>query len=375
MKSETSAFDLFFIVRELQKLKDAKLEKVFHTKDNKNSILFRFYSKDNGRLFLKLELPNQIYFTQHKEEYDKVSGFGMFLRRHLQSTRLIKINQNEFDRVLDLTFEIRKKGVTSINHVIIELFGTGNLVLINEENKILGLLYSQRWKDRQILPGKTYIFPQAQFNPLESDFSTFVEQIKKSSKSLLVAILASDISLGGEYAEELCARAKIDKNKELNSLTDDDFKKLFDEIEKIKNEKISGIVYEKTVTPFKFLTSGEEKENHDSFCLALDEKLTQKKNVDVRKEVESKSSSKLNKIENVLKKQNEMILKITINADIFQKQGEKIYENYPKLTIIINELNSLRKTNEWKEIKNIFKEKYPYVKLNEKNNEIVVDVE
>ncbi len=375
MKSETSAFDLFFITKELQKLKDAKLEKVFHTKTDKNSILFRFYCKEFGKLFLKIAIPNQIYITEHKEDYGNVSGFGMFLRRHLQSTRLIDIKQQGFDRVLDFTFEIRRKGVVSINHLIIELFGTGNLILINQDNKILGLLYSQRWKDRQILPGKTYIFPEAQFNPLESDFSTFVTKLKKSSKSLLVAVLASDISFGGEYAEELCARAKIDKNTNLDSLKDTELKKLFDEIQNMKNEDINGFIYGKTITPFKFLTSGEIAKEHDLFCEALDEKLTEKKNVSTMKNAESKTSSKLSKIENVLKKQKEMLSRIVEDSDKYQKQGEKLYENYQELTIIIEEIKSLRKTIDWKEIKNIFKEKHPNVKINEKNNELLVEVE
>ena len=375
MKSETSAFDLFFITKELQKLKDAKLEKVFHTKTDKNSILFRFYCKELGKVFLKVSIPNQIYITEHKEDYENVSGFGMFLRRHLQSTRLIDIKQKGFDRVLDFTFEIRRKGVVSINHLIIELFGTGNVILINQDNKILGLLYSQRWKDRQILPGKTYIFPEAQFNPLENDYSSFVTKLKKSSKSLLVAVLASDISLGGEYAEEVCVRAKIDKNTSLDSLKDTDLKKLLDEIQNMKNENIKGFIYEKTITPFKFLTSGDITKEHDLFCEALDEKLTERKNVSTMKNVESKTSSKLSKIENVLKKQKEMLSRILEDSNKYQKQGEKLYENYQELTIIIEEIKSLRKLKDWEEIKNIFKEKHPNVKINEKNNELLVEVE
>jgi len=274
MKKEISAFDLYFIVKEMQYLIGAKLEKVYHSKTFKNEILFRFYSKDHGKLFLRADILNNIYFTQYKDEYDSVSGFGMFLRKHLTNTQIKSIKQYEFDRVIDIEFEIRKKGVTSKNNLIIELFGGGNIILINEDKKILGLLYSQKWKDRTIYPGKTYVFPKANFNPLSSEKNDFVKKIKASEKESIVKALASDTALGGEYAEEVCARAKVDKNLAINKLSPEEIELLFTIIKNMKQENIKGLVYSETITPFEFLTAKNLKEEYKTFCEALDNVLT-----------------------------------------------------------------------------------------------------
>ncbi len=375
MRSETSAFDLFFITKELQKLKDAKLEKVFHSKEKKNEILFRFYTKEYGKVFLRVFTPNHIYLTQYKEDYDVPSGFGMFLRRHLQGTRLVNISQRGFDRVLDLEFEIRRKGVTSTNHIIIELFNPGNVVLINGELKVLGLLNSQRWKDRSILPGKPYVFPSPQFNPLNASKEEFIEKLKTSSRNYLVAALASDISFGGENAEELCMRSNVKKDLNVADLSNEDFQKLFDEIQNMKNKEIKGIIYDKTIVAFEFLSAGTIKKEYKTFCEALDEELTEKKNISNAKDSESKKKTKIKKVENILNKQEQMLSRIIEDSEKYQKTGEKIYENYEGITALMAEIKTLRDTMDWAEIKKLFKERYPRVQINEKNNELVVDLE
>jgi len=375
VRSETSAFDLFFITKELQKLKNAKLEKVFHSKEKKNEVLFRFYTQEYGKLFLRVMSPNHIYLTQYKEDYEVPSGFGMFLRRHLQGTRLINITQKGFDRVLDLEFEIRKKGVTSTNHLIVELFNPGNVILINGDSKILGLLNSQRWKDRSILPGKPYIFPEPQFDPINSDKEGFVKKLKSSNKDSLVVALASDISFGGENAEELCVRTKIEKDVKVADLSEGDFENLFNEIQNLKNQDVKGIVYDKTIVAFEFISAGSIKKQYNSFCEALDEELTEKKNISNSKNAESKQKTKVKKIENILEKQEGMLVRIIADSEKYQKTGEKIYENYEGLTALSAEIKTLRDTMDWIDIKKLFKERYPRVQINEKNNELVVDLE
>ena len=374
MKKEISAFDLFFVVKEMQCLNGAKLEKVYHSKTFKNEILFRFYSKDHGKLFLRADIINNIYFTQYKDEYDSVSGFGMFLRKHLTNTQIKSIKQHEFDRVIDIEFEIRKKGVISKNNLIIELFGGGNIVLINEDNKILGLLYSQKWKDRTIHPGKTYIFPKPNFNPLSSDKNDFVKRIKASEKESIVKALASETALGGEYAEEVCARAELDKNLKINDLSDENIELLFTIIQNMKQEETKGFVYSKTITPFEFKTAKDLKKEYATFCEALDNVLTERRQLSKISNLEKKVEAKLSKIKNILKKQEKMYSQIKEDSDSYQKRAEKIYENYTFFDDLLKELKELKESKSWEEIKELFKKKHPSVIINEKNNEVVVDI-
>ena len=137
MKNEMSAFDICFIVKELQKLQDAKIEKIFHSKINKNELLIRFYAGEQGKLFLKINVPGSVYLTSYKNEFESLSGFGAFLRKHLLGSRLINISQKDFERVLIFDFETRRKGEFIKNQLVVELFGQGNIILKNDEDKIL----------------------------------------------------------------------------------------------------------------------------------------------------------------------------------------------------------------------------------------------
>ena len=65
------------------------------------------------------------------------SSFAMKLRKHLRSLRLENISQlGNLDRVVDIRFGSGQNA----HHVILELYGRGNLILTDGEYKILGLL-------------------------------------------------------------------------------------------------------------------------------------------------------------------------------------------------------------------------------------------
>ena len=90
---------------------------------------------------------------------------------------------------------------------------------------------------------------------------------------------------------------------------------------------------------------------------------------------EKKFESKINKVENILNKQQEMLKQITSDADKYQEMGESIYKEYTLINGVLLDINNLRKTKSWPEIKGIFKKKHPSVKINEKNNELIVDLQ
>jgi predicted ribosome quality control (RQC) complex YloA/Tae2 family protein len=374
MKNEMSAFDICFIVKELQKLQDAKIEKIFHSKINKNELLIRFYAGEQGKLFLKINVPGSVYLTSYKNEFESLSGFGAFLRKHLLGSRLINISQKDFERVLIFDFETRRKGEFIKNQLVVELFGQGNIILKNDEDKILGLLFSQRWKDRHILPGKKYVFPASQFDPLHSNKNDFHKKLKESKMSSIVKSLATDISLGGQYAEEVCKRAKIDKTTSFDNLSEEEIELLYVVTTNFASYDIKGSIYKNSITPFIFDSYDSPIKTYDSFCEALDEKLTEKKQESEMSSSEKKFETKLNKIENVLHKQQEMLKQIETDADKYQEMGEAIYLEYQLLNNILVEIIELRKTKSWSEIKDLFKAKHPAVKINEKNNELIVDL-
>eukprot|EP00804_Cyclotella_cryptica_P012419 CCRYP_010860-RA/>CCRYP_010860-RA protein AED:0.03 eAED:0.03 QI:201/1/1/1/0.5/0.33/3/3439/689 len=78
-----------------------------------------------------------VQYTQSSSASTMPSSFAMKLRKHLRSLRLENVSQlGNLDRVVDFRFGSGK----SAHHVILELYGRGNLILTDGEYAILGLL-------------------------------------------------------------------------------------------------------------------------------------------------------------------------------------------------------------------------------------------
>ncbi|CAN0005340.1 unnamed protein product, partial [Ectocarpus sp. 12 AP-2014] len=107
------------------------------------------YDLDSKTFLLKLASPGQekailllesgvrfhtTKFTHTKS--DMPSGFSMKLRKHIRTQRLEDVRQVGMDRVVDFKFGSGKAS----NHVILELYASGNIILTDSKYEILDLL-------------------------------------------------------------------------------------------------------------------------------------------------------------------------------------------------------------------------------------------
>jgi predicted ribosome quality control (RQC) complex YloA/Tae2 family protein len=97
---------------------------------------------------------------------------------------------------------------------------------------ILDCVVSRQWKHRDIRPGAEYKFPPPRFNPITADLDGFRKTVHGSTSDA-VRTLATASNLGGQYAEEICLRAGIDKSVKAKDLTDDDIARLFKALREI----------------------------------------------------------------------------------------------------------------------------------------------
>jgi predicted ribosome quality control (RQC) complex YloA/Tae2 family protein len=99
--------------------------------------------------------------------------------------------------------------------LIDELFGKGNLILINRpDRKIISASMLRSWKDRSILPNKEYVYPPSRINPFELNHS---ELEKYFGEKEAVVVLAVELGFGGELARNICEKTGIDKeSKRIN---------------------------------------------------------------------------------------------------------------------------------------------------------------
>lgn len=373
MKTETTSLDLHFIVKELQLLVGGKVDKLYEQKEDRKSFMFRFHVPGLGKQQLKLMVPNFVYLTDFKEQFPDVPpGYCMFLRKRLGNARLRRIEQVGFERILELEFETKDQKYI----MIIELFSKGNVILCNPDYKIVSPLENKNWGVRTVRGGIKYEFPPKQTNTLELSEGDFSEIIKKSKKNI-VKSLAVDFGLGGLYAEELCIRAKLDKELEAKKLDDKQIKKLHKEINKLHSAAThKPVLYENgELTPFVLEQFKDVKNKaFKTFNEALDSELSKNLEKAEIKSQEDVKKEKENKIQVILDEQEQRIDGLEKSISENTKKGELIYEHYNDVKQILELLKKARDKYSWEEIKEKIKDHKIIKEIKEKEGKIIVDL-
>ncbi|KYK24386.1 hypothetical protein AYK26_06825 [Euryarchaeota archaeon SM23-78] len=370
MKSELTSLDLYYLVREFQALVGARIDKVYEQDTDKNEFLFIFHKSGVGKLMLRFNLPGIVYLTEYKQVFpDTPPGFCVFLRKHLASARIKEVRQKGFERILELVFDTK----AGIRILICELFSKGNMVLVDEEYKIRGLLKPQNWQARTIRGGIKYEYPPTQPDTPSVSEEQIKDIIINSKKDSVVKTLAIDLGLGGLYAEELCMRAGIDKDKK--KLNDDELKKLFKELKGLFSEEIKAYKINNEVLPFKLKIFGQNKQDsYDSFNQALDDVLTEKVVKEVEAKVVKEKQSKEDKVSLIVKKQEERVKDLEKSITDNQRKGELIYEHYNEVKDLLENINADRKKMSWDDLKKKYKSNKLIKSIDEKKGLIILDI-
>ncbi len=195
-----------FIIEKIVKTIDENVvgmhvQKIFS--DSKNSYLIKFSSNK----FIKIDLSGDKGYINYlnKKSIGEAEDSQMiiFLRRYLQSAKLVSIEQLEFDRIIKLDFlgrdEVYDKAVYRI---YIELIGRhSNLIVTNSEDKILYALKYTPWElemDHRINQGIVYATMKSEKNdPRRSDAiysDVDFKNIKGFHKRLNQLVLDNDMS-------------------------------------------------------------------------------------------------------------------------------------------------------------------------------------
>lgn len=366
MQGEISSLELFYMVKELNDLVGGRIDKVYQ-KDRE--FLFTMHVRSRGRKMLKI-MPNAVYLTEYKEEFPKTPhGFCTFLRKRLGGTAIKSIFQKDFERIIEIEFE----GKEDNYRIIIEIFNKGNVILCDEDYKVISALESHKWKDRTVRGGIKYEFPPSQTNILFLDEKEVAKIIKESNKDSIVKILAIDFGLGGLYAEELCALSKIDKDKE--TLSPAEIKKIADVLKKLLKKKIKSNITGKEILPFDLkLFENDERKYFESFSEAIDSEFS-KRIISKQKNVaEDKKNAGLDRIRLIIKQQEQTIKGMEKSEKENTEKGEFIYEHYEEIKKILEDMSLARKKFSWGEIKERLKGHKVIKQINDKEGKITIEL-
>ena len=301
MKKEMSGCDIHAIVKELPLGYVKNIKKI---SDEEGKFILRIGKKD-----IFFDLGGWIYVTKKSFELEK-----MVLKKELENKRIVGIEPNGLDRIINFNFVNFK--------LVVELFGGGNLFIVRDG--IIEYVYKRReFKDRKLKVNEEYRLPPQRHNIFSTSYEEF-ERMIKSCKFDVVRALAINFNFGGEYAEEICFKAGVDKNKKVRDLEKKDIETVYRVIGGIfeEMEEGNGYVYysngePRMVLPIKGGRWKEVKE-FESFSKAIEEYLD---------EMSKKESEK----ERIHRRQEEAMEKAEAEMNELNRTIEKVYENYAEI--------------------------------------------
>jgi len=346
MQRGLSSFDIYVIVSEFQNLIGSYIDKIYQP--SPDELLIRINNKNiNEKEIIYIKNSDLICTTQKVFSVpQKPSTFAMTCRKYLLNGRITEITQHEFDRIIKI--KIQKKEGEYI--LVFELFKNGNIILLNPEEKIILPLITQQWAHRTIRPNRTYNPPPSQINPLHIGEKQFYELLKKSKKDI-VRTLAVTINLSGTYAEEICFKSDIDKNKKPTDLDGDLITKLYVEfrnlLEIFKTKNFNPVyVKEKEeivdILPFKFKSyNNYEFVKTNRFCRGLEHFIIVKKPIQ-----QTKYQNKIEKLQRQILQQKKTLKSFNQNIDRKKIEGDIIYLNFKQCEELLDEINILLEQKE-----------------------------
>jgi len=366
-----SFLEVHHLVKELHSLEGSKITKIYN-KSNTNTII-QLYSSKLGKKFLNIVNNKIIFIDDRKETYDTPSTICLRLRKNLEGSKILKIDQIRSERVIELllTFRDQKK------RLIIELFSKGNLILCDNDYKVILATFYHKWKDREIKPNIKYEFPKKDLNTFNMSIDEFRTLIISSNKESIVKSLALDVGIGGVYAEEICLNAKIDKLRSPNSFEEKDINILFDHFNYLLRLKLKPQIILKDkeiidIVPINLhYYNNFEKKEFKNFSKALSYYINHS---DVIKPKKSQLDAERKKYEEIIKKQVNKIKEMEKSENEQRKKGEIIYEKYQLIDEILKQVKTKLKTTNLHDLKKSLKNNKIIKKIDPKEKTINVEI-
>ncbi|USZ67844.1 NFACT family protein [Halorussus salilacus] len=370
-KRELSSIDLAAVVAELGAYEGAKLDKAYLYDDDFIRLKMRDF--DRGRVELLVEVgENKRAHVAAPENVPDAPGrppnFAMMLRNRLSGADFAGVEQYGFDRILQFHFERDDEDTT----IVAELFGQGNVAVLDENREVVDSLDTVRLKSRTVAPGSRYEFPDERVNPLEIDYEVLVAHMEESDTDI-VRTLATQLNFGGLYAEEVCTRAGVEKGKDIADADESDYEAVYDAIQRlaepVRAAEFDPRVYREDgrlvdVTPVPLEEYGDlEAEGFDTFNEAVDFYFA---NVDFEGDDPGDGEvgdqrpdfeAEIQKQKRIIEQQEGAIEGFEEQAEAEREKAELLYAHYGLADEILTTVrNALDEGTSWEEIEARFEE-------------------
>jgi len=237
-KRALTSVDLAALVTELNRYEGAKLDKAYRYEDDLVRLKMRDFDRGRVELLLEVRDPKRVHVADPQRVPDapgRPPNFAMMLRNRLSGADFAGVEQFEFDRIL--TFRFEREDANTL--IVVELFGDGNVAVLNEDREVVASLDTVRLKSRTVAPGAQYGYPESRFDPLVADSESFAAAMDDSDTDL-VRTLATQLNFGGLWGEELCTRAGVEKTRDIADAGEAEYEALFRVVEGLRTRLKEG---------------------------------------------------------------------------------------------------------------------------------------
>jgi len=173
----------------------------------KDGLLFKFHHPEKPDILLMLSTFG-IWITNVKIEQIEPNKLLKHLRSNLLRFKLKEVKQIGTERIVYLTLSYFEKEFV----IVVELFSDGNIIICNNEMKILALSHSINVRHRQLRVGSQYVQPPLDnldiLNMTEKDFEAI-----HSVSTPVAKWIGKTLGLPRKYIEEITRLAKVESKK------------------------------------------------------------------------------------------------------------------------------------------------------------------
>ena len=342
LKQALSSFCIAVLLTELRQfIVESRIDNVYQT--NHNLLLLRLHKAGQAKLDLILEAGKRLNLTSYKLPVpQKPSSFCMALRKYLRNGKIVDVTQHKFDRIILLSVST-SRGEYNLE---VELFGVGNIILTDQNNKILQGLHYRRMRDRNVLRDVEFAFPPSTGldprNVKRSDLDT----LRNLKEVNVVRGLTSLFSLGGVYAEEILLRASVEKESPCETLSPEELDRIYSSIEELVKSldapqpqvviSIEGEWIDVVPSPLK-IYSDLKAEYHQTLNEAVDEYYFRASAEETKGEL-GEGKKELSKLMRILEEQKEKEKELEAEISLKKKIGDLIYRHINPLTLLLEQI-------------------------------------
>ena len=347
MKKEMSSFDVGAVVREIAALEEGHLDKTYQTGTD---MLFRINVKGSGKADLFFRGGKWLYLSPDRPETDTTPGpFAAFLRKHLANARIGKAYQSGSDRMVVMPV-YKSDGEFTL---VFELFGGGNILLI-QDGTIVNCLVQKTFRERVTRPGQPYVTPKQRFDPFTASEEEFVTEFR-TSEADAVRTLATVNNLGGQYAEEVCARAGVPKNKPSSEVTDGELLSIYNALQAVisdMRDNPAAMAYMDgdkiiDIAPADLVIhADDEKKEFPSLSEAVGALMAQM----AASKKEERVDPEIEKLKKRIAKQTETVELYRKEAEEYKAQADAMYAEYQKVTELLTVLCQQSQKLSWEKL-------------------------